>query len=516
MSRVKTSRFDDVGGESFPEFADGDVKLTITGARQYQLHSGVLKNASPVMRDLLANENAAPLSRRAVSNGIVIRHKLVLVHNPDNEDDEQEIDYVLEPVPLDAMGRPSGNNPVGVGMELEEGRRINPIFMAYDAVLGAMYNQPINLGDSQQDGLSDLLSNAFQVTVVSEYLDCIRIVSKPIEATLLATGQNLNRAIASNPVPWLTFAARVRSRAIFKEALIHAAGQFNQPSVMDKINRDEIPADVLEVLVRKGRWVQKTVSDSTRYLASYYPSMLLREVRPGDKDNVSRASYGNDIVMWIAVCIFRHWICDLMASDRTHHAPDMGWAFVNAVCMGGDIYLSRQMLQHNFHVRFPMTSKGMACVEHRLAEIKDDVKQWAVPLKINNSSLDLSQMPVSHFLHINVNNADFPWVAAEEKREQEEKKPSKRPRNDESEEYEYEDNTNGFANGTPPEEESDDEMLDLQAMRQANSSVSNPVGAGDDEYDTETNTEDEEREMVQSALSGMKETKLKERRPGDE
>lgn len=137
-------------------------------------------------------------------------------------------------------------------------------------------------------------------------------------------------------------------------------------------------------------------------------------------------------------------------------------------------------------------------------------------------------MPVSHFLHINVNNNDFPWVAAEEMMEQEEKKkPSKRPQIDESEEYEYEDDTplpagptsinpDGFASGTPPEEDSDDEMIDFQAMRQANSPVFNTAGAGEDEYDTEVNTEDEEREMVQSALKGVKETKFKELHPGDE
>jgi hypothetical protein len=106
--------------------------------------------------------------------------------------------------------------------------------------------------------------------------------------------------------------------------------------------------------------------------------MLLREIRPGDKDNVSRASYGNDIMMWIAVCIFRHWMCDLMASNRTHHAADCGWAFIDAVCKGGDTYLGREMLQRSFHTRFPMTGKGMACIEHRLAEVKDDIKQWAM------------------------------------------------------------------------------------------------------------------------------------------
>lgn len=36
-------------GHSFPDFADGDVRVVLTGSRQYRLHSGVLKNSSSVM-----------------------------------------------------------------------------------------------------------------------------------------------------------------------------------------------------------------------------------------------------------------------------------------------------------------------------------------------------------------------------------------------------------------------------------------------------------------------------------
>lgn len=125
-----------VEGESFPRFADGDVKIVITGSRQYQLHSGVLKNASPVMRDLLATERAADLSRRAVQKGAVIRHRLVLVSNDDAQDEDQEAEFVLEQVPLDDKGLPSGANPAGVGLELEEGRNINPTFLVRAQLCG--------------------------------------------------------------------------------------------------------------------------------------------------------------------------------------------------------------------------------------------------------------------------------------------------------------------------------------------------------------------------------------------
>ena len=327
-------------------------------------------------QELLSEEYAAQLNNAAHRRGVLIRHKLVLVDNPNIEEEDNNLIYVFEPVSLDAQGRPVPGAAQGIGLELENGRRIPPILLAYDAVLGAFYNQPIDLGDSQEDGLAELLGNAFQATIVAENLNCIRIVSKPIEATLLGAGQNLYKAIADNPTAWLGFASRVKSRAIFKEAMIHAAGQYSQPFVQAAMADGSLPDEVVKILKRKGEWVKKTVSDSSRYLASYYPSMLLREFKPGDKDNVSRASYGNDIMMWIAVTIFRHWVCDMMASDKTHQAKDCGWAWCSAICKGGDFYLDRKMLQTSFHSRFPMTGKGMACVEHRLAEVKDDVKQW--------------------------------------------------------------------------------------------------------------------------------------------
>ncbi|GIZ45432.1 hypothetical protein CKM354_000859900 [Cercospora kikuchii] len=399
----------DPTGQSFPQFADGDVRISLSGSRQYQLHSGVLKNSSSVMRELLSEDYAAQLNNAAHRRGVLIRHKLVLAENPYIDEEDQNLTYVLQAVPLDPNGRPVPGAPTGLGLELENGREPNPIVLAHDLVLGAFYNQPIDLGDSQEDGLAKLLATAFQATIVAENLDCVRIVSKPIEATLLGAGQTLYKAIADNPTAWLGFASRVKSRAIFKEALIHSAGQYNTDHVQAALVNGSLPDEVVELLRKKGEWVKKTVSDSSRYLASYYPSMLLREFKPGDKDNVSRASYGNDIMMWIAVTIFRHWVCDLMASDRTHHAKDGGWAFCNAICKGGDTYLDRKMLQLSFHARFPMTGKGMACVEHRLSEIKEDVKQWILPLKKSNSALDLNQYPVTHFLHVHVYSEDYPW-----------------------------------------------------------------------------------------------------------
>jgi hypothetical protein len=175
------------------------------------------------------------------------------------------------------------------------------------------------------------------------------------------------------------FAERIKSRSIFKQALIHGVGQFNMASIRDAIADNTVSEPILAVLERKAQAVVNGVAQAQRCMASYYPAALMREKTVGrvDRDNIGRADYGNDILMWIALCVFRHWLSDQLAADHTHHATDMGYALMKVINEAGNAYLSRQVLQHQFHARFPMSPKGMACVEHRLMEIKANVAQWA-------------------------------------------------------------------------------------------------------------------------------------------
>lgn len=207
----------------------------------------------------------------------------------------------------------------------------------------------------------------------------VHVVTKPIEASLLTTGQAIHHGISNHPSIWLNFGNRIQSKALFREALIHAAGQFKQPLVQKAINNREIPDEVIAVLQRKADWIKSGVTLAERHIASYYPSNLMREKTVGriDRENLGRSNYGNQITGWIALAAFRHWCCDMMASDQTHNALDMGFAFMQAVNSAGQAYLSTHLMQSQFHQRFPMSAKLMACVEHRLDEIKANVRQWA-------------------------------------------------------------------------------------------------------------------------------------------
>lgn len=201
------------------------------------------------------------------------------------------------------------------------------------------------------------------------------LVTQPIEAALLATGGSIFRAIKDNPPAWLNFANRIKSKVLFKEALIHGAGQFNTPLVRTSLRHGQLPSSVLFVLIEKAHAIRDAVRMAERRLGSYYPQMLMRE-KTFDRENISRANYSNDVITWMALCWFRHWINDMMVTDQGHMADDLGRSFIAMIATGGDAYMNKQQLVTQFHLPFPMTSKGMACIEHRLSEIKESVKQW--------------------------------------------------------------------------------------------------------------------------------------------
>lgn len=262
--------------------------------------------------------------------------------------------------------------------------------------------------------MADLLKAALDLLEVADYLECISVVTGPIEATLLATGQSLYRAIAENPTGWLTFANRIHSRAIFKEALIHTVGMYNTDKIQTVIHDGLLADEILPIVERKAQEVLHGVSEITRRLVAFYPMALKREVTVGriDKDNTGRADYGNDIFAWMSLSVFRHWLGDMLATDNVSHAKDMGFCFIQLIAQGGQAYLHRAIMQQRFHHMFPMSAKGMNVVEFRLTEIKEAVKGYVKPYARPTCQLDLHRFPVKHFTHINVAPEDFPWHQA--------------------------------------------------------------------------------------------------------
>lgn len=158
--------------ESTLSFPDGDVSVIISATRRYILHSSILRNASPLLADLLHEETGAELSKKAIRNGIRTRFCLLAIPN---EESEPDVEYVLTSIPLTLEGKPAVRLPIND--DFENARAPPKAFAAYKAILGAFYARPVGFGDSEDETMASILHEAHEIVKVADYLDCVSFFS---------------------------------------------------------------------------------------------------------------------------------------------------------------------------------------------------------------------------------------------------------------------------------------------------------------------------------------------------
>ncbi len=206
------------------------------------------------------------------------------------------------------------------------------------------------------------------------------MITKPIEADLQSHGQLLQRSIGDKPGPWLLFATRIRSRLIFREALIHAVGQYHTDNIQELVNPhgDTFSQPVLDLMKNKYTMLQDGLKKAQMKMLSYYPQILHRHMTVGlaDRDNIGRGSYSNDIFAWMALNAFRHFIAQNTTMDCTHHDKDQGFEFFELIAAGGQAYMRKPDLG-TFYGIFPLTGKGQVVLENHLEQIKEHCRAFA-------------------------------------------------------------------------------------------------------------------------------------------
>lgn len=190
-------------------------------------------------------------------------------------------------------------------------------------------------------------------------------------------GQSLYRAIAQDPEDWLRLSIRIKSKPLYRESLIHAVGQYKTMELQNALLT--FPRDTQEMLYHLSNDIITRVKDITSKMLSYYPQDLMRMKSTGlvDKEDNSRNSYANDILYWMALCMFRQWLAYQISEDHTHNASDMGFDFIKLLRSGtyfrpGSAYLTQPDLQ-GWHEYFPMSARGKHVIETKLEDIK---RQW--------------------------------------------------------------------------------------------------------------------------------------------
>ncbi|KAJ4338481.1 phospholipid-translocating ATPase rsb1 [Ascochyta clinopodiicola] len=382
-----------------------DVEVILGHKRRYKFHSGTLARNSTLFAEMLSERNAAKLNSRARSAGVKIRWMVELTRLPD----EQFPAGYLELVELTPTGeRADGRS----GLVVNENGRIpqaNKAFINYESILYAFYNKELTVDDTD---MSAALSDCYQLLQISDYLGCTGLVSKPIEVALFKHSQDLFRAIQGVPYAWIEMAYRIRSELIFRECIVHLVGNWKvfktRSSILDRLR--ELPG-VRGLVEKYHRILLEKCKNLELSISSHYPQVMRL---PSEDLPIKRESYGKDILVWMALTFFRHWVAQRLITGKGRDGPDCGYELFFALGNGGDAYMDKSVI-NQFHTRFPMTKKAMNVLENHLYEFKECIKKVVDDSKVlrNHCQLDVHRFPVKYLTCTEFARMDFPWLKEE-------------------------------------------------------------------------------------------------------
>ncbi|KAH6643617.1 RTA1 like protein-domain-containing protein [Boeremia exigua] len=379
-----------------------DVEVILGHKRRYKFHSGTLARNSTLFAEMLCERNAARLSSRAKNAGVKIRWMIELTELPNERNPAGYLDLVeLTPTGERADGR--------TGIVVNENGRVplaDQAFQNYESILYAFYNKELTIDDAD---MSAALSDCYQLLHISDYLGCTGLISKPIEVALFKHGQDLFRAIQGVPYAWIEMANRIRSEMIFKECIIHLVGDWKNLKTNANITERLREVPTSRALVEK---YHRALSDKAKALElgilSHYPQALRL---PSEDLPIKRESYAKDILVWMALTFFRHWVSQRLVTGHGRDASDCGYDLYSALGAGGDAYMDKSVI-NQFHTRFPVTKKGMNVLENHLFEIKECIKKVVDDSKIlrSQSQLDVNRFPVKYLTCTEFAREDYPWL----------------------------------------------------------------------------------------------------------
>jgi hypothetical protein len=306
---------------------------------------------------------------------------------------------------------PTGERADGrTGLIVNENGRIpqaHKAFDYYEAILYSFYNKEFTVDDTDMPAA---LSDCYQLLQISDYLGCTSLISKPIEVALLKHGQDLFRAIQGAPYLWVEMAYRIRSEMIFKECMVHLVGNWKTMKIRPRINEDlrEVPG--LRALIEKYHRALLTQCKNLELaVMALYPGDMCVPVK---ELPIKREAYAKDILVWMALSFFRHWVGQRLILEKGRHAMDCGYELYKAIGTAGESYMDKSVI-NQFHAKFPMTKKAVNVLENHLFEIKECMKAVVDQHKVLRSTtqLDIHRFPVAYLTCTDFKREDCPWLS---------------------------------------------------------------------------------------------------------
>lgn len=144
-----------------------------------------------------------------------------------------------------------------------------------------------------------------------------------------------------------------------------------------------------------------------------------RTVRNSGAQPTRASAYGNKVLDWMALNLFRHWLGQSIAGEMSRRAPDGGLAFYSAIAEGQERYID-QVAREAFARHFPLSAKARTQFDRAVWEIKEAVKGYVGELVERKCQLEIGRWPVEWLVCAEVGSEDCPWVAEERERKERE------------------------------------------------------------------------------------------------
>jgi hypothetical protein len=280
------------------------------------------------------------------------------------------------------------------------------IFDYYESVLCAFYNVEIKICDTD---MGSALADCVGMLQVANYLGCIDVISKPVEVALIKHGQAFFRAVQAQPAVWATTALMMKSETIFREAMIHLAGNWKTVRKDSKAMERLREKPVVRMLAEKyNRKLMGKAKNLELQVLGIYPGDMCE---PSTNLPIKREDYAKDILIWMALTFFRHWVTQRIVSGKGYISEDGGFELYRMLGTAGDEYMDKGVM-NQFHSKFPMTKKGMNVLENHLLEIKECIKVLVDQSKLLTSEcqLDVLKFPAKYLTCVEFEREDYPWL----------------------------------------------------------------------------------------------------------
>lgn len=238
---------------------------------------------------------------------------------------------------------------------------------------------------------------------LATYYGCLKLICRPsLGKHLVNFGYSLYKAIMLDAPRYLKLSIYLESVVIFKEAMVHAVGQFlDYP--WKTYPAPEFPDHIFQLLALKNEEIHslKVSADVELFTSSV------------DITGCSLTLVDSSLQRWIVIHQWRDWISLAVKQNNESYPGTCTYGVIyRLIEKGGDAYLPAASVYHYIKGLEQIGVRGwdMKGVEKDLNMMKDFGKGVVGKLCVNNSKLDIEEAGIKYLTCCEIEDDELPWM----------------------------------------------------------------------------------------------------------